>query len=90
MEPTYDSAGFLDKVKGKFVYKREVSLTKWNQQLYVHINDNSKCWDTNMFDKSKSKTVSFKWSDALNLKARLNELEPFASQIEAELVSLYI
>lgn len=87
MEPTYDNAGFLTQVRGRFGFRKDLSLTKWNDQIYVHIGDNTKCWETNSFDKSKSKTVSLKWRDAVNLKARLNELEPYASQIEAELVS---
>lgn len=87
MEPTYDNAGFLTKVKGKFGYSREVSLTKWNEKLFVYINDNSKCWDNGTFDKTKGKCISFNWIQANSLRTCLQELEAYASQIEAELLT---
>ena len=86
MDPTYDNEGFLVKVQGKFGYNRSVSLTKWNDTLFLHVNDNSKCWDDGKFDKTKSKSLSFKWSDATSLKDCLIHMEPFAQQIESEQV----
>lgn len=88
MEPSYDNAGFLTKVKGKFGYSREVTLTKWNEKLYVHINDNSKCWDNGAFDKTKAKSILLNWKNASSLKDCLKELETFASQMETELLHL--
>jgi hypothetical protein len=90
MEPTYDNQGFLHKVFGRFAFGRSVSLTKWNDKVYLHINDQSKCWEKRQqFDKSKEKSISLKWDDAVTLKDCLIQLEPYVEQIEAELVSRY-
>lgn len=87
MEPSYDNQGFLIRVLGRFAYGRSVSLTKWNDQIYLHINDKSKCWVNGKFDKTKEKSVSIKWEYAITLKDVLIQLGPYAEQIEAEHVS---
>lgn len=86
MEPSYDNAGFFIKVCGNVAYGKDVCLTKWNEQIYVHINDNSKCWENQKFDKTKSKTVSLKWEQAQKLRDCLNDMEHYAGQILAEQV----
>ena len=75
MEPSYSSSGFLTKVKSKYRYGKEVYLTKWERKLYVHLNDNSKCWETGQFDKTKSKTISLTWDKAKELRERLFQLD---------------
>ena len=90
MEPTYDSEGFLQKVQGRFGYGRDVSLTKWQGQLWLHIFDSSKCRQQNgTYDKTKKKSISFKWSDAVILKDCLVQLKTYAQQIEGEQVRHY-
>lgn len=89
MEPSYDNEGFLLRVLGKFAYGRSVSLTKWNDKIYLHINDKSKCWINGKFDKTKEKSVSIKWDDAVTLKDLLIQLGPYAEQIEAEQVTSF-
>ena len=86
MEPSYDSQGYLDKVLGRFAYGRSVSLTKWNDKVYIHINDQSKCWENGQLDKTKAKSISLKWNDAVTLKDCLIQLGPYVDQIEAEQV----
>lgn len=86
MERSYDNHGFLDRARSSFGYGRSVALTKWGGQLWVHIGDNSKCWDNRKFDKTKSKTISMKWCDAITLREKLNEFEAVVRQIEAEQV----
>jgi hypothetical protein len=90
MEPIYDEQGHLASVRGKFGYSKDLTLKQWNNRLYVHVNDNSKCWESNTFDKSKSKTISMKWEDAQTLRTRLAELEQFASQFQAWQVTYVI
>lgn len=89
METKYDQQGFLFKVRGRFGFRKDVALSKWNDNVYVHISDNYNCWETDTFDKTKSKSVTIKWKDVKKLRECLDQLEPFASQIEAELVSLF-
>ena len=90
MEPTYDNQGFLQKVQGRFGYGRDVSLTNWQGQLWFHIFDSSKCRQQDgTYDKTKKKSISFKWSDALTLKDCLSQLETYARQIEGEQVRLF-
>ena len=55
MDMSYDTNGFLVRVQGKFGYGRKLSLTKWNDKLYLHINDNSKCYENGKIDKVKAK-----------------------------------
>lgn len=86
MEPSYDKQGFLAKVFGRFAYGRSVSLTKWNDKVYVHINDQSKCWEHGQFDKTRATNISLKWDDAVTLKDCLIQLGPYAEQIETEQV----
>ena len=86
MEPTYDQSGVLMKVRGKyegkFGYGRSVSLTKWNGEIYLHINDDSKCWVNGKFDKTQAKSLSMKWTDAMILKQHLVDLDSYAKQFE--------
>ena len=90
MEPTRDSQGFLTKVQGRFAYGRDVSLTRWNGQLWLHIFDSSKCRQQDgSCDKTQRKSLSFRWSDALTLKDCLTELESYAQQIEREQVRFF-
>ena len=89
MDPTYDSEGFLQKVQGRFGYGRDVCLTTWQGQAWVHIFDSSKCRQQNeSYDKTKKKSISFKWADALILKDCIGQLEAYAQQIEGEQVRL--
>lgn len=90
MESAYNNQGFLEKVTGRFAYGRSVSLTKWNNQAYVHINDQSKCWENNQFDKTKSRSISLKWNDAVTLKDCLIQLGPYMEQLEAEQVIIVL
>ena len=85
MEPTYDSQGFLTSVRG-----REVTLTKWNNRVYVHLNEYSKCWQHGIYDKTKASRLSFECSHASALMKCLQEMESFAVQIESELVSVLL
>ncbi|XP_045199196.2 uncharacterized protein LOC123553559 [Mercenaria mercenaria] len=85
MEAKYDQEGFLSKVRGRFGFRKDVALSKWNGNAYVHISDNYNCWETDTFDKTKSKSVTIKWKDAIKLKECLGKLEPYATQIETEL-----
>ena len=83
MEPAYDNDGFLMKVSGTFGYGRNVSLTKWEGKLWLHIFDTSKCRQQNgSYDKTKRKSLSFKWADAVTLKDCLTQLDPYVQQIE--------
>lgn len=90
MNPTYDAQGFLTKVEGSFGYGRSVSLTKWADSVFVHINDNSKCWDNKRFDKTKGKSVSLNWKNTEALADCLIQLRPFADQINAEQVNTFL
>ena len=88
----YDNAGYLTKVRTRFGYSKELMLTKWDSQVYLHVNDNSRCYnkDTHVYDKAKGKSLTFKWADASNLKEQLNALEAYALQMQAEQVNIYI
>ena len=90
MDSVNDNQGFLAKVDGRFAYGRCVSLTKWNNNIYVHINDRSKCWENGQFDKTKTKSISLKWNDAVTLKDCLIQLGPYAEQMEAEQVFIFL
>lgn len=87
MNPTYDTQGFLTKVEGSFGYGRSVALTKWEDSVFVHINDNSKCWDNKKFDKTKGKSVTFNWRNTTALADCLTQLRPYVEQIQAEQVN---
>lgn len=89
MDASYNEQGFLDTVRGKFAYERSVSLTKWNDTMFVHINDSSKTWTNGKFDKTKAKSISLNWNNALALNDCLQELKPYAEQILAEQVSCF-
>ena len=91
MEPSYDQSGCLMQVRGNFAFGRSASLTKWNDQLYLHINDNSKCWDNiyKKFDKTRSKAISIRWEHAENLRDCLNEMGTYISQFRSEQVYIY-
>ena len=58
--------------------------------VWVHLNDNSKCWQTGVFDKSNGKTISMKWEDAITLKNALIQMEACAKQMQGEVVSLML
>ena len=88
MNPVYDANGLLSKVHGRFGYKKDFSLTKFNDSVYLHISDTSKCFDSGKFDKKNAKNISMRWSNAVTLKDRLSELETYANQIETELVGV--
>ena len=88
MELSCDNDGYLIKAKGKFGYSRDVTLSKWNGKVFVHITDSSKCFENGTYDKTKSKTISINWSTAVNLKNRLDEMVSHVSRIEAEMVSV--
>lgn len=57
--------------------------------VWVHLNDNSKCWQTGVFDRSKGKTITMKWGDALTLKNALIQMEAHADQMQGQAVSLF-
>ena len=88
MEAIKDQEGFLSKVRGRFGYRKDICLSKWNNIVYVHISDNYNCWETEKFDQTKSKTVTIKWKDAQKLKECLENFESYATQIETEIVSV--
>ena len=79
METPYDSYGFLNRVGCKYTYGRNVSLTKWNGQIWIHLSDETKAWENGKFDKSKSKTISLNWEYAKQLRESLFSLEDYAN-----------
>lgn len=86
MEPKYDENGFLIQVREKFAYGRDVVLTKYNGAPFLHVYDNSKCWDSNtrVYDKSKGKCISLSWQNATKLCQAINQLDGFVKQIQIE------
>ena len=87
MEVFNNEDGTLRKVRSKFSRSREVSLTRWNDDIYLHISDISKCFASGTFDKSKRKNISMKWEEVETLRDTLLTLVPHVQQMEAEIVS---
>ena len=88
MNPSYDSQGLLSGVRCKFSYNRSVTLTKWGEKIFVHINDYSKAFDEEgSFDRSKAKFISLNWTNALALHDCLEQLTPLAEQIRIQQAS---
>lgn len=87
MQTSFDNQGYLTRVNGKFGYYKDITLTKFNDQIYAHICDNSKAFVSGSFQKSLSKTISLKWEDVQGLRGILHNFEPYAEQIISEVVS---
>lgn len=89
MDVVYNENGCLKKVGTRFAPCRGISLNAWQNQIYVHINDSSKCYDdAGNYDKSKSKSVSLKWEYAQALKDAIGNAEQYVEQFILEQVRL--
>ena len=87
MEVFNNEDGSIKKVRSRFSRSRELTLTRWNDDIYLHLNDISKCIATGTFDKSKSKNISMKWEEVESLRDTLSALVPHIQQMRAEMVS---
>ena len=76
METFNNEDGTLRKVRSRFSRSREVSLTRWNDDIYLHLNDISKCFASGTFDKTKTKNISMKWEEVDKLRDTLMALIP--------------
>lgn len=83
MEVFTDENGYLIKARQRVKNNREVCLTKWNRDVYVHLSDTSKCFESGVFDKTKTKSASIKYQD---LKDVLLGMEPHALQMMSDQV----
>lgn len=90
MNPVYDHNGYLNSVREKFTYGRDVVLNRFKGQPFIHIFDNSKCWqkETGVYDKTKGKSISLSWRNAQLLCQTIHNLEHYAKQIEIEEVRI--
>ena len=79
--------GYLIKARLRLDSYKELVINPFNGQVYLHINDVSKCFETGPFiDKNKSIKISMNWQVALKLKNALEDLEPHADQMLTEQV----
>lgn len=81
MELFRDDRGLLTKARIRIGSNKEVCLTKWNDTVFLHLNDSSKCFGTGVFDKTKSKNVSLRWDVARRLRDVIGEMEIHAEQM---------
>ena len=87
MEVFNNEDGSLKKVRARFSRSREINLTRWNNDIYLHLNDISKCFADGRFGITKQKSISMKWEEVELLKIALAELIPHVQQMKIELVS---
>ena len=89
MEVFKNRDGSLKKVRSRFSRSREVTLTRWNDVIYLHLNDISKCFASGKFDKTKSKNISMKWEEIEVLRDTFKALVPHVQQMRAEMVGFF-
>ena len=87
IEASNNEDGSLKKVRARFSRSREINLTRWNNDIYLHLNDISKCFVDGRFDITKQKSISMKWEEVELLRTALAELVPHVQQMKTELVS---
>ena len=75
-------------MRARFSRSREVNLTRWNDDIFIHINDISKCFVTGSFDRSKTKSISMKREEVEKFRDTLSAIVPHVQQMKAEMVSL--
>ena len=79
--------GSLKKVRARFARSREVNLTRWNDDAFIHINGISKCFAPGSFDRSKIKSITMKWEEVEKFRDTFSALVPHVQQMKAEMVS---
>ena len=91
MDIEYDSnSEAVTRIRARFGRMRSLTLNAWNNQLYLHLNDNSKCFDdSGYFDKTKSKSVSMKWEEAVNLKHLIHDMAQYVDKFDLNQVSFF-
>ena len=82
----FNNNGQLIKVSKRFGYMREVTLKMYdNGRLWVHLNDNSKCFgEDKTFDITKSKSISVYYDDIQDMISVLQQLEPYKRRMVGE------
>ena len=71
MEFFNNEDGSMRKVRNRFSRSREVTVTRWNDDIYVHLNYISA---SGSFDKTKSKSISMKWEEVEVLRDTLTDM----------------
>ena len=69
---------------------KNLCLSKNRDTAILHLNDNSKCFETGVFDISKQKTISMSWTTGLQLKEAITAMLPHAAQMLENRVSYNI
>lgn len=92
-----DSFGHLSRVSKRFGRMREVTLNRYNDQLWIHLNDNTNCFGNPdvKFDITQSKSLSFRYEEIfqlrdiieiLQLRDIIDELQPYIIRTEEEMM----
>lgn len=61
-------------MRGKLSSNKEIVMNQWNDAVFVHIHDYSRCWDSGTYKKELLKSVSLRWDQVLLLKSAIDEM----------------
>lgn len=81
-----DNMGHLKRVSKRFGKMREITLKRYDDKIWIHLNDNSKCFtEDKKFDRSQSKYISLRFEELSELRQIIDELEAYNHRMEKEI-----